>query len=100
MYENYGNYIIFFIVSSVIFTIMGLILRWYTGRDWFKIITRIIVIGIVIVVMFWAFTVENETTEQLTNNILFLVNILLYVFIPLIIGEVVSSRIMMVLNPK
>lgn len=93
MVENYTSYIIFFFSSLFIFVILGLILRLYTGRDWFSNITRIIVISIMVGIIIWRFIDQNETTEQLIDGIIFIVNILLCVIIPLILGELISARI-------
>jgi len=93
MYEGYIFYIIFFFISSVIFTFIGIVTRYYTGKDWYKFVTKIIVIVVMIVVLLWTFTSSTNTSEELLNNLNILIWILLYVFFPLIIGEVVSSVI-------
>ena len=99
MYENYGLYIVFFLISSFIFIVIGLNLRYYkyTGKDWYQIIIRMGVIIIMIVLMIWAFTVKTDVVEQLNNNVTFLVNVCLFVFIPLLLGESLSSVIYNVL---
>ena len=93
MYDNYWYYLLFFIVSSIVFSIMGVILRWYMGNDWLKFITRIAVVIIFIGFFIWCFTLQNETADQLDNNIMLMFNILLFVFIPLITGELISVKI-------
>lgn len=88
MYENYELYIVFFLISTFIFTIVGINLRYYsyTGKDWLQIISRIGVIGIMIVLMIWAFSVETDIIE-------FFLNASLFVFIPWLLGESLSSVI-------
>ena len=91
MYENYGNYILFFLVSSFIFTFVGLLIRMYTGRDWYTIVARIITVVVMFGLMI--FTAKNDTIEQTIGNVMFLINFVLFILIPLIIGEIISSKI-------
>ncbi len=88
MYENYELYIVFFLISTFIFTVMGINLRYYsyTGKDWLQIISRIGIIGIMIVLMKWAFSVETDIVE-------FFLNACLFVFIPWLLGESLSRVI-------
>ena len=92
MFDNYAIYPIFFIANLFIFAIIGLILRLYTGRDWFSYLTRIIVILVMVGITTLRFIDQNETIERLIDSIMLIVNILLYVVIPLIIGELISAR--------
>ena len=88
MYENYELYIVFFLISTFIFTVMGINLKYYsyTGKEWLQIISRIGVIGIMIFLMIWAFSVENDIVQ-------FFLNASLFVFIPWLLGESLSRVI-------
>ena len=88
MFENYEMYVVFFLICTIIFTFLGINLRYYsyTGKDLLQIISRIGIIVIVIVLLVWAFSIEIETVE-------FLVNVCLFVLMPWLLGELLSSVI-------
>jgi hypothetical protein len=93
MIQEFTNYLAFFVISSIVFTFIGLLSKYYIQRDLYKIFSRLTWIFAVSIFYIWALTTSNETNEETVNNIMTVVNIFIFIFVPWIIGEIISEAI-------
>ena len=101
MEEIIINWILFGLMI-VIFTIWGIITKQLTGVDFYRLISVSPIIISSIILLIWVYTTPNETPQQTVDNITklvyWLIYNILYVIFPFAIGEGISHIVYRILG--
>ena len=88
----------------VIFTIWGIFTKQLTGIDFYRLISISPIIISAIALLIWVYTTPNETPQQTVDNITklvyWLIYNILYVIFPFALGEGISHIVYRVFRIK